>query len=427
MKTLLKSIHGISPFILIPIFYFGIVSAPEPQVEIQPVSKAVFTGLDVLARDNFAILEGKKVGLITNQTGVNRKLIQNVELFLESPNVDLQAVFSPEHGFSGTVSAGEKVNSSEDVKTGIPFYSLYGENQKPTPDMLKGLDVLVFDIQDIGIRSYTYMSTMGLAMEAAGEVGIDFIVLDRPNPMNGEKIEGNILDLKFSSFIGMYPIPYVYGLTPGELARMINEEKWMGSTCNLNVIKMENWDRKTRWDKTQLNWKAPSPNVPKSITPNFMVSTGIMGELGVFSIGIGTEFPFELMGAPWIKEIQFTDKMNQLNLPDITFLPITFSPKKGLFQGEKVHGVHLQILDVEKAELIKIQFYFMEIHQQLYPEKNPFELTTPNQLLMFNKVLGTDQITDAFSKRLKVKDIVGLINPDLSNFREISKPYYLYD
>ena len=427
MKTLLKSIHGISPFILIPIFYFGIVSAPEPQVEIQPVSKAVFTGLDVLARDNFAILEGKKVGLITNQTGVNRKLIQNVELFLESPNVDLQAVFSPEHGFSGTVSAGEKVNSSEDVKTGIPFYSLYGENQKPTPDMLKGLDVLVFDIQDIGIRSYTYMSTMGLAMEAAGEVGIDFIVLDRPNPMNGEKIEGNILDLKFSSFIGMYPIPYVYGLTPGELARMINEEKWMGSTCNLNVIKMENWDRKTRWDKTQLNWKAPSPNVPKSITPNFMVSTGIMGELGVFSIGIGTEFPFELMGAPWIKEIQFTDKMNQLNLPDITFLPITFSPTKGLFQGEKVHGVHLQILDVEKAELIKIQFYFMEIHQQLYPEKNPFELTTPNQLLMFNKVLGTDQITDAFSKRLKVEDIAGLINPDLSNFREISKPYYLYD
>ena len=427
MKTLLKSIHGISPFILIPIFYFGIVSAPEPQVEIQPVSKAVFTGLDVLARDNFAILEGKKVGLITNQTGVNRKLIQNVELFLESPNVDLQAVFSPEHGFSGTVSAGEKVNSSEDVKTGIPFYSLYGENQKPTPDMLKGLDVLVFDIQDIGIRSYTYMSTMGLAMEAAGEVGIDFIVLDRPNPMNGEKIEGNILDLKFSSFIGMYPIPYVYGLTPGELARMINEEKWMGSTCNLNVIKMENWDRKTRWDKTQLNWKAPSPNVPKSITPNFMVSTGIMGELGVFSIGIGTEFPFELMGAPWIKEIQFTDKMNQLNLPDITFLPITFSPTKGLFLGEKVHGAHLQILDVEKAELIKIQFYFMEIHQQLYPEKNPFELTTPNQLLMFNKVLGTDQITDAFSKRLKVEDIVGLINPDLSNFREISKPYYLYD
>ena len=427
MKTLLKSIHGISLFILFPIFYFGIVSAPEPQVEIQPVSKAVFTGLDVLARDNFAILEGKKVGLITNQTGVNRKLIQNVELFLESPNVDLQAVFSPEHGFSGTVSAGEKVNSSEDVKTGIPFYSLYGENQKPTPDMLKGLDVLVFDIQDIGIRSYTYMSTMGLAMEAAGEVGIDFIVLDRPNPMNGEKIEGNILDLKFSSFIGMYPIPYVYGLTPGELARMINEEKWMGSTCNLNVIKMENWDRKTRWDKTQLNWKAPSPNVPKSITPNFMVSTGIMGELGVFSIGIGTEFPFELMGAPWIKEIQFTDKMNQLNLPDITFLPITFSPTKGLFLGEKVHGVHLQILDVEKAELIKIQFYFMEIHQQLYPEKNPFELTTPNQLLMFNKVLGTDQITDAFSKRLKVEDIVGLINPDLSNFREISKPYYLYD
>ena len=427
MKTLLKSIHGISPFILIPIFYFGIVSAPEPQVEIQPVSKAVFTGLDVLARDNFAILEGKKVGLITNQTGVNRKLIQNVELFLESPNVDLQAVFSPEHGFSGTVSAGEKVNSSEDVKTGIPFYSLYGENRKPTPDMLKGLDVLVFDIQDIGIRSYTYMSTMGLALEAAGEVGIDFIVLDRPNPMNGEKIEGNILDLKFSSFIGMYPIPYVYGLTPGELARMINEEKWMGSTCNLNVIKMENWDRKTRWDKTQLNWKAPSPNVPKSITPNFMVSTGIMGELGVFSIGIGTEFPFELMGAPWIKEIQFTDKMNQLNLPDITFLPITFSPTKGLFLGEKVHGVHLQILDVEKAELIKIQFYFMEIHQQLYPEKNPFELTTPNQLLMFNKVLGTDQITDAFSKRLKVEDIAGLINPDLSNFREISKPYYLYD
>lgn len=417
MKTYLKSLKLI--FVLFGLMLLGIGC--------ENTSRKIYTGLDCLEKNSFSELNERRVGLITNQTGLNQHGIQNVDLFLASPHVNLKAVFSPEHGFEGKVKAGEKIMSERESNSGIRFYSLYGKTRKPTPKMLRDIDVLVFDIQDIGLRSYTYMSTMGLAMEAAGEQGIDFIVLDRPNPLGGQKIDGNILDQRFSSFIGMYPIPYVHGLTPGELATLINESKWMNSMCKLSVIKLGNWKRNMSWKDTKLNWIPPSPNVPKSTTPIFMVATGIMGELGIFSIGIGTDFPFELMGAPWIQKDQFIEKMNQLNLPGVSFDPVTFSPTKGLFKGEEVQGVHIKITDLERAELIKIQFHFMEIHQQLYPDKNPFELTTPNQLSMFNKALGTDQILEVFSKKFKVEDIARFLTPDLSNFRKMSKTFYLYE
>jgi uncharacterized protein YbbC (DUF1343 family) len=201
----------------------------------------------------------------------------------------------------------------------------------------------------------------------------------------------------------------------------------MKSRSKLSVIKLENWKRKMLWDDTNLLWIPPSPNVPKSTTPNFMVATGILGELNIFSIGIGTENPFEFIGAPWISGDEISQRMNQINLPGVSFESATFSPSKGKFKGEIVQGIHIKIIDVEKAELIKVQFRFMAIHQQLYPDKNPFKQTKPNQLSMFNKALGTDQISDAFSKRFKVKDIAGFLTPELSNFREMLKPYYLYE
>ncbi len=417
MKTYFNFILPLSIFCLC--IFFGINC-------VKPDSK-ILTGLDILENSDFGFLKEKRVGLITNQTGLNQNGIQNVNLFLASPNVQLKAVFSPEHGFEGMVQAGEKINSISNSPSGIPYYSLYGKTRKPSKEMLQGLDALVFDIQDIGIRSYTYNSTMGLAMEAAGEMGIEFIVLDRPNPLGGEKIEGNILNREFSSFIGMYPIPYIHGLTTCELASLINKKGWVKSSCKLTVVNMENWQRKMIWEDTKLEWIAPSPNVPTSITPQYMAATGILGELGVFSIGIGTEKPFEFIGAPWINKIEMAEKMNHLKLSGVSFNPITFSPTKGLFQDEEVNVIQLHISNFEQAELLKIQFYFMVAHDELYPNKNPFKLATKSQLNMFDNALGTDQFRLVFSDDFNINYIEYFLKKIDSNFIEMKKQAHLYE
>lgn len=230
------------------------------------------TGLDVLYKSNFDILKGMRIGLITNQTGLNKDLIQNIDLFLNSNNTDLKAIFSPEHGFKGTEAAGKKLEDRRDESSGLVFYSLYGKTKKPTTEMLQNIDVLVFDIQDIGIRSYTYISTMGLAMRAAVENNIKFVVLDRPNPLGGLRVEGNILDIATKSFIGMYPVPYVYGLTCGELALFINNEIFKeNEKCNLEVVKMNHWSRDKLFENTYLSWIPTSPHVPNQETPFYKI------------------------------------------------------------------------------------------------------------------------------------------------------------
>lgn len=389
-------------------------------------NQSVLTGLDILEKNNFSQLQGKRIGLITNQTGVNRNGIQNVDLFLNS-GIDLKAVFSPEHGFSGKIRAGEKIESTTDKKSGISIFSLYGKTRRPTGTMLHGLDVLVFDIQDIGLRSYTYMSTMGYAMEAAGKHKIEFIVLDRPNPMNGNRREGRVLEKAFKSFIGMYPIPYIHGLTPGELANMINGSNWMESTSDLTVIKMENWSRNMEWREIGKQWTPPSPNVPKPTTPIYMAATGILGELGVFSVGIGTDSPFEFIGAPWINNIQLAEKMDQLKLPGVRFEPKTVIPIKGLYQGEEIQGVQIYLNEDDLGKLLPIQFHFMEVHHSLYPEKNPFEMASKNQLSMFDKALGTELIRNQFQVDFDAKKIESILCPDLGNFSNDAKPYLLYE
>jgi len=249
----------------------------------------VKTGLEVLISRDFDILKGKKVGLITNQTGVDSKFRSTVDIFNETPEVTLVALYGPEHGVRGNYSAGEYVGFYKDEKTGVPVYSLYGKTRKPTAVMLRDVDVLVYDIQDIGCRSYTYISTMGYAMEAAAENNIEFVVLDRPNPLGGIKIEGPLVEEGYFSMVSAFPVPYVYGLTCGELANLINNENYLKADkkCNLKVVPMNGWKRKMKFRDTGLEWVPSSPHVPHASTAQYYVATGIMGELQVVSEGVG--------------------------------------------------------------------------------------------------------------------------------------------
>ena len=428
MKTFLTTIK-------ISLFFIAVFTtqldcvAIKRNVHIGPQLKQPFmTGLDVLLEGNCSFLEGKKVGLITNQTGVTSRMVQNIDAFINSENVDLKAIFSTEHGLSGSVSAGEKIYNKADSIYGVPLYSLYGNNKKPSQDMLKNLDILVFDIQDIGIRSYTYISTMGLAMEAAQEEGLEFMVLDRPNPLGLKKIEGNILDMSFKSFIGRYPIPYVHGLTSGELAKMINEQGWLeGGKCNLKIIKMKNYNRDINYNDLGLHWVPTSPHVPNANTPLYMVATGIVGELGFFSNGVGYTTPFMTLGAPWINANQLAEKMNLLGLEGVIFRPVNYKPYYANYKGDNVGGIHLHIIDQDKIDLILVQFYFMQEHNKLYPNRNPFTRASKNQLEMFDKAMGNDTTRKTFEKDFMVEDIERILKTGLDDYLIIKKKYHLYD
>lgn len=392
-------------------------------------AQSVLNGIDVLERDQYSLLNGKKVGLITNQTGVNKKLESTHDLFLRAKNFKLVSVFSPEHGLKGLIGAGEKFGHSVDSITGIKYYSLYGSTSKPTKEMLSDVDVLVYDIQDTGVRSYTYISTLGLAMEAASENKIDFIVLDRPNPLGGYRLEGNVVEENYKSFVSKYEIPYVYGLTCGELAKMINTKRSIGNKvkCKLHVVKMEGWKRWMKFRDTGLVWVPTSPNVPYMETPFYMTASGILGELIVFGIGITYTLPFQTFAADWINADTLAKKMNELNLPGVIFRPISYKTTYGTWKDQILHGVQIHIVDEEKISLLETQFYFLQVHNQLYPDKNPFELATNTRNKMFDKVMGTDKIREKFSKRFLVADIKNYLNKDLGWFRKLSKRYYMYD
>ncbi|NMB80672.1 MAG: DUF1343 domain-containing protein [Ignavibacteria bacterium] len=392
-------------------------------------NQRVLLGIDVLERDNFSILENKRVALITNQTGVNKKLVSTVDLLSTAKNVDLISVFSPEHGFRGLNKAGETVNDFVDSTTGIKYYSLYGKRNKPTQEMLSNIDVIVYDVQDIGCRSYTYISTLGLAMEAAAENNKEFIVLDRPNPLGGIRIEGNIVEDGFQSFVSQYKIPYVYGLTPGELAQLINEEGMLNNKvkCKLNVVKMAGWKRWMHFDDTDLIWVPTSTNVPYSTTPSYLVSTGVLGELVTISIGISYTLPFQTFAAEWINADSLAKHMNALNLRGVIFRPITYKPNYGIWLDKILNGVQIHITDFNKVNLLELQYYFMQVHNKLYPSKKIFDLTDSTRIKMFDKVMGSDKIRIDFTKRYKVDDIKSYLRKDIKSFRALSKKYYLYD
>lgn len=384
-------------------------------------------GIDVL-KENYDFLKGKRVGLITNATGVDSKLNSTIDIINNLPDVKLVALFGPEHGVRGDIPAGEKIESYIDQKTGIPVYSLYGKIRKPTKELLKNIDVLIYDIQDIGVRSYTYISTMGLAMEAAAENNIPFIVLDRPNPLTGEKFEGSIVRKDFISFVGQFPIPYVYGLTCGELASMINEEGWLANNlkCNLKVIKMQGWKRSMRWEETGLQWIPTSPHIPHYYSPQFYASTGILGELGVISEGVGYTLPFQLLGAEWIDENEITIRLNNLNLAGIKFRPIVWRPFYGRFQGKILRGVQIHIEDFQKCNLTAIQFLFLQELKKLYPEKNVFDMATQDRIHSFDLVTGWDEIRNIFSKDFTYDSIKKVWETEVNDFKKKASKYFLY-
>jgi uncharacterized protein YbbC (DUF1343 family) len=408
--------------IVFSIFIFFVVFLQEASAQ------KVKLGIDVLQYDNFRLLAGKHVGLITNHTGLNSKLISTLDIFRAAKNFTLAAVFSPEHGLKGNIGASQKYSNSTDSLSGIKYYSLYGSTQKPTKEMLTGIDVLVYDIQDTGIRSYTYISTLGLAMEAAAENNIEFVVLDRPNPLGGLRVEGNPVEDDYISFVGHFKIPYVYGLTCGELAQLLNNEKLLlkGEKCTLSIVRMENWFRGMDYRHTGLIWVPTSPNVPTPETPFYMVATGILGELVTVGIGVTYTLPFETFAAEWIDADSLAKYMNDLNLPGVLFRPISYKPLYGMWQDKNMNGVQIHFTDVSKVNLIELQFYFMQVNHQLYPDKNPFDLSTNTRLNMFDKVLGTNKIRQVFSKRFLVKDIHELLNNGVDEFRKLSLKYYLY-
>ena len=391
-------------------------------------STKVITGIEVLKESNFKILEGKKVGLITNPTGVDSKLKSTIDILYEAENVHLVALFGPEHGVRGDYAAGDIVETYTDPQTNLPVFSLYGRTRKPTMEMLEEIDILVYDIQDIGCRSYTYISTMGLAMEAAAENDIEFLVLDRPNPLGGLKAEGNLVEDGYFSFVSQFKIPYVYGLTCGELATLLNEEKMLKDEkqCKLTVIPMRNWKREMLFKDTGLEWVLTSPHVPHEYSPQYYVTSGIMGELGIVSEGIGYTLPFQVFAAEWINANVLAEKMNSLNLDGVIFRPITIKPYYGADVDKELHGVQIHIQNSNLVNLMSLQFLFMQINNELYPEYNPFKMADESGLEMFDKVMGTSKVRELFTKRMKYNDIKDYLDKDIERFKEISKKYYIY-
>nr|WP_176221508.1 DUF1343 domain-containing protein [Massilibacteroides vaginae] len=392
----------------------------------QVFAKQVKTGIEVLKEQNFKCLEGKRVGLITNPTGVDNKLKSTIDVLHDAPNVKLVALYGPEHGVRGDIHAGDKVDNSADASTGLPVFSLYGKTRKPTPEMLKGIDVLVYDIQDIGCRSFTYISTMGLAMEAAAENNIEFIVLDRPNPLGGLKVEGNLAEEGYFSFVSQYPIPYLYGLTCGELALMLNGEKMLKGQCRLQVIKMKGWKRKMTYPETKLQWIPSSPHIPHPHSSYFYPVSGILGELGYVSIGVGYTIPFQMFAAPWIEADKFAKSLNALQLPGVTFRPMHLKPFYSVGKGELLQGVQVHITDYEKAALSEIQFYVMQEIAVRYPDKAVFDHADTDRFAMFDKVSGSNKIRELFTENNKASDVLAYWNKDATAFKKLAKNYYLY-
>ena len=386
----------------------------------------VKNGIDVLKDQRFKVLEGKRVGLITNPTGVDGQLKSSIDILFESPNVNLVALFGPEHGVRGNIYAGDKVDSSLDPKTGLPVHSLYGKTRKPTAEMLKGIDVLVYDIQDNGCRSFTYISSMGLAMEAAAENNIEFIVLDRPNPLGGLKIEGNITEDKYISFVSQFKIPYIYGLTCGELAMMLNEERMISQKVKLTVIKMKAWKRSMNWEQTGLEWVVASPHIPHKHSSYYYPATGILGELGYVSIGVGYTLPFQIVGAPWINADTLATNLNALKLAGTIFRPIHFRPYYATLKDQLCQGVEIHIVDYNKAKLTESQFYIMQELNKLYPSKAVLNNADSSRFNMFDKVSGSNNIREKFMQNHLFSDIKDYWYKDVDSFRKLSKKYYLY-
>ncbi len=395
------------------------IHAPAAQVKL---------GNEVLASGGFKALSGKRIGLITNPSGVNRQLETTIELLRRTPGVQLVALFAPEHGVYGDVPAGDRVETRTDARTGLPVHSLYPKH-KPTPAMLNGLDAVVYDLQDTGCRSYTYITTMGMTMEACGEAGIEFIVLDRPNPLGGVRVEGGLVEDAFRSAVSKWDIAYVYGMTCGELARMINGEGWIKQRCKLTVIPLKGWRRTMTWRDTGLPWVPTSPHVPHGESPLFQVATGMIGELSgkAVSTGIGYTLPFQCVAAPGLDMHHLAETLNAYHLPGVRFQPITYKPYYFGFESTNVSGVQIFFTDPARAPLTAINFYGLEALKKVTGRDIFQESVKANRgFAMFDKVNGTDATRKALQDGKSAAEIVAAWRLAEDAFRKQRAKYLLY-
>jgi uncharacterized protein YbbC (DUF1343 family)/CubicO group peptidase (beta-lactamase class C family) len=376
--------------------------------------ESALNGIDVLARDGFKILRGKRIGLVTNQTGKDRDGRSTIDLLFNAPEVKLVALFSPEHGIRGVLDQ-EKIEHSTDEKTGLPIYSLYGETRKPAAETLKGIDTLVFDIQDIGARFYTYISTMGMAMEEAAKNKIGFVVLDRVNPINGEGVEGPLADGDKLSFTAYHRIPVRHGMTAGELAQLFNGERKINA--DLKVVLVEGWKRGDWFDETGLTWINPSPNM-RSLTQATLYPGVCLLEPTNVSVGRGTDTPFELIGAPWIDGRRLAQALNRANLPGARFVPVRFTPRASVHKDAECGGVNVLITDRKVFEPVLTG---LEIAVQLL-KLFPKDFSTER----FNRLLANQKVFDAFRRGSDARALRQIWQSELDGFRAIRSRYLLY-
>ncbi|MEO6034117.1 MAG: exo-beta-N-acetylmuramidase NamZ domain-containing protein [Verrucomicrobiota bacterium] len=384
----------------------------EAKNEINNEVPGVLNGIDVLEKQNFGPLKGMRVGLITNHTGKNRMRYPTIDLLMNAPDVQLKALFAPEHGLYGLLD--EAVADSVDERTGLPVYSLYGKNRAPTVAQVRGLDALVFDIQDVGCRFYTYISTMGLTMEAAGQNGLKFFVLDRVNPIRGDVVDGPMLTGK-TSFVGYHALPLRYGMTIGELARMFKAERKLNT--DLTVIPMEGWTRRQWFDETAQPWGNLSPNMRNLTEATLYAGVGVLETTSV-SVGRGTDTPFEVLGAPYIHDLKLAYELNQAGLKGVRFVPVRFTPNDSVFKNQSCAGVNIILTDRDHCEVADIGISIAKILNRWYPEQ--FGLKKMDRLLINEKVLA------AIKEDKPLSEIKKLYAGDLEDFARRREPFLLY-
>lgn len=397
----------------------GEVSVPEQKKEAREkeadgTASPALLGIDVLERDGFKLLEGRRVGLITNHTGLNSAGERTIDLLHQAADVELVSIFSPEHGLQGKLDVSH-IADSRDETTGLPVHSLYGESRKPDAEKLADIDTLVFDIQDIGCRFYTYVSTMGLALEAAAEHDLKFVVLDRPNPLGGTICEGPVLDADKKSFVGHHTIPVRHGMTVGELARMFAKENKLAA--DLEVVEVANWRRGQYWDATGLVWTNPSPNMRSLTQAVLYPGVGLLETTNV-SVGRGTDTPFEVIGAPWIDAVKLAQHLNAQNLPGTAFVPIRFTPDASKFEGEACQGVNIIITDRAEFRSLPVGFALALALRELFPDDWEMD--------RYNRLLGSDKVLAAIKNGESLTAVEETYAHELGEFESRRQEFLIY-
>jgi uncharacterized protein YbbC (DUF1343 family) len=374
----------------------------------------VLTGIDVLERESFSLLQGRRVGLITNSTGKSRGGLRTADILKSAPGVQLTALFSPEHGFEARLDRS-RIDDSRDEATGLPVYSLYGTTRKPTPESLSGIDTLVFDIQDVGARYYTYLSTMGLCMEAAAENGLWFVVLDRPNPINGAQVEGPVLDEGKQSFVGFHPIPVRHGMTLAELAHLINRERDLKTA--LHLVRVEGWSRRQFFDETGLLWINPSPNMRSPTQALLYPGIGLLETTNV-SVGRGTDSPFEIIGAPWMDGRRLAARLNARALPGVSFTPIEFTPESSTHADQHLGGIRITVTNREVFRPVRTGLHLAVALRELFPEWD---------VESYGRLLASDKVMSGLREGNPAAELEALYNSELNEFLERRGPSLLYE